>query len=173
MKKRTIYKQGRSFPPSAHGVGLIFLFMAIFLVYVVELNYWFLSFGYVSVWIMFSRTHIDTTNVEDGLIIKKYGFFPIKFKDKIYLNDYDVGVVKKIRVKYKTTQSTGFIVLSSQNNSDSYLALQLKKKGKNEYETLFKGSKIEIENFIKENLKDINLKFYQGVVRKGYEITIL
>lgn len=112
------------------------------------------------------------TNIVQGLIIKKFGFFPFIFRNKIYLKNFDAGVIKLISVKYTTTQSTGFFVMSSQENTDSFMALQLKLKGKYEFETLFKGTKSEIIDFIKVNLKNSNLKFYNAIPKAEYEITI-
>jgi hypothetical protein len=166
------YKQGRTFPPSAHGVGLIFVFMACFLVYVLNGHYWILSFSYISLWIMFSTTKIDMTQVNSGFIIKKYGFFPLKFRSKINLKDFDAGVIKQVNVKYSTTQSTGYFVISSQENTDSYMALQLKLKGKYEFETLFKGTRAEIIDFIKSNLTGSKLKYYNAIPKVEYEIKI-
>lgn len=172
MNEIILYKQGKTFPPSAHGVGLIFVFMACFLVFALKGNYWILCFSYLSIWIMFSTTIIDMTNIGQGLIIKKYGLFPIKINSKINLKDFDAAVIKKVNVKYSTIQSNGYFVISSQDNTDSFMALQLKLKGKYEFETLFKGTKSEIIDFIKMNLKNSNLKFYNAIPKAGFEIII-
>lgn len=112
------------------------------------------------------------TQVNSGFIIKKYGFFPLKFRSKINLKDFDAGVIKQVNVKYSTTQSTGYFVISSQENTDSYMALQLKLKGKYEFETLFKGTRAEIIDFIKSNLTGSKLKYYNAIPKVEYEIKI-
>lgn len=121
---------------------------------------------------MFSTTKIDMTNIDQGIIVKKYGFFPFKFRSKINLKDFDAGIIKQVRVKYNTTQSTGYVVLSSQENTESYMALQLKLKGRYEFVTLFKGTKSEIIDFIKSNLKKSGLKFYNTIPKAEYELII-
>ncbi|MEJ6755930.1 MAG: hypothetical protein QNK78_02870 [Crocinitomicaceae bacterium] len=166
------YKQGRSFPPSAHGAGLIFAFMAIFIVYLSDNHYWILSFIYITLWIMFSRTKIDTSGISEGVIVRKYGLFPFLFSSKINLKNFDAAVIKQINVSYRTTQSTGFFVISSQKNSSSFTAVQLKHKGKYEFETLFKGTNDEIMEFIKANLTETHLKFYKGIPKPQFEIKI-
>ena len=172
MNKKTLYQQGKTFPPSGHGVGLIFLLMSVFLVYILNDHYWILAFSYISFWILFSRTTIDTSQVSQGILYRRYGFFPLYFNSKILLSDYDAAVIKQVRVSYRTTQSTGFFVLSSQDNSDAYMALQGKLKGKYEFDTLFKGSLEEIKEFIKTNLGEAPLKFYKGIPKAEFEILI-
>jgi hypothetical protein len=167
-----MYKQGRSFPPSAHGAGLIFAFMAVFIVYLSDDHYWILSFIYITLWIMFSRTKIDTSGIAEGIIVRKYGLFPFLFKSKINLENYDAAVIKQMNVSYRTTQSTGFFVISSQKNSSSFTAVQLKLKGEYEFETLFKGTNEEIMDFIKASLTGTHLKFYKGVPKSEFEIKI-
>ena len=81
-------------------------------------------------------------------------------------------MIKQINVSYRTTQSTGFFVISSQKNSSSFTAVQLKHKGKYEFETLFKGTNDEIMEFIKANLTETHLKFYKGIPKPQFEIKI-
>ena len=50
------------------------------------------------------------------------------------------------------------------------MALSLKYKGKYDYEVLFKGSKSEIMKFINDHLVETHLRFFNGVLRKEYEI---
>lgn len=121
---------------------------------------------------MFSKTKIDLTKITEGLIVRKFGFFPFLFRSKMKLKNYDAAVIKQINIKYNTTQSTGFFVISSQKNSESFMAVQLKFKGKYEFDTLYKGSKTEIMDFIKTNLSGSNLKFYKGIPKPEFEIKI-
>lgn len=172
MSTQKIYNQGRTFPPSAHGAGLIFFLAACVAVFSVKDHYWILSLGYITLWIMFSKTTIDVSEVNKGLIVKKIGLFPIFMKSKIDLHDFDAGIIKQISVKYITTQSTGIIILSSQENKETFMALQLKQKGKYEFETLFKGSRAEIMEFIKSNLSKTKLRFYNAVPKAEYEIRV-
>lgn len=144
--------------------------MSIFLVYNLKDHYWILAFSYISLWIFFSRTTINTSEVSKGLLHRRYGFFPLYFNSEIQLSNYDAAVIKQVRVSYRTTQSTGFFVLSSQDNSDAYMALQGKLKGKYEFDTLYKGSLDEIKEFIRTNLAETSLKFYQGIPKAEFEI---
>jgi len=167
-----IYNQGRSFPPSAQGAGLIFIAIGILLFLVNSHNYFMLLFAYVSIWIMFSKTSIDTDKVKDGYLMRRFGFFPFIFSRKIKFADFDAGVVKVDRVVYRTTQSVGVVILSSQDNADEYVALSFKYKNQYEFEVVYKGTKKEIMTFIRTNLKDTNLTFFDGVVKRGYELTL-
>ena len=76
------YKQGRSFPPTAQGVGLIFIVMGGLFLYLNPGQYLFLLIGLPSVWIMFSTTTIDTKQIDKGIILRRFGLFPILFSQK-------------------------------------------------------------------------------------------
>ncbi len=167
-----IYQQGRSFPPTAHGVGLIFILLSVLFFFIFPGHYELFLIAYPSFWIMFSTTTVNTDQIKEGLLFKRYGFFPFFFTRKIYLQNYDVGLIKVERVRYRTTQSTGVFVLSSQDTHDSFMALSLKLKGKYEYEVVFKGTRDEIMDFIRTNLSQTELRFFNGALQKDLEIKI-
>jgi hypothetical protein len=165
------YAQGRSFPPTAQGAGLIFVLISIllFLIFDQKMS---LLISYLSVWIMFSKTTIDTSRINEGIILRKFGLFPCLFHRKVKLQNYDAGLIKIERVRYRTTQSIGVVILSSQDTHDAFMALSLKIKGKYEFEVLFKGSRAEIMDFIRVNLASTHLRFFNGVLMKEHEINI-
>lgn len=169
---KSTYLQGRSFPPSAHGIGIFILFISCFLVYVLKGHYWILSFCYLTLWIVFSSTTLDVSDIERGIIKKRVGFFPLKFNKNLMLSEYAAGLIRQVNVKYITTQSNGRFVMSSQENTESYMALLLKRKGKYEFDTLFKGTEHDILLFIQNHLKNSGLKFYRSAIKTEFEIQL-
>lgn len=119
---------------------------------------------------MFSRTVVDTSMIKAGLIQKKYGFFPVLLTRKMYLEDYDAGIIKQDRVRYRSVQSTGIFVINSVESEDSYIALHLKLNKSLETDMLIKGSVKEITQFIQDNLKDSKLRFFNGAIHKNQEL---
>lgn len=171
---KTTYKQGPTFPPSGHGAGFIFAFLALSLVFIVGLSPWYLLLTYPSIWIIFAKTELDVSHIEEGYAIKKIGFFPFYIKRKISLQDFDAGVIKKVKVYYRTAMVTTRILTwdnsGHHKNRESYDGLLLKYRRKYEFETLFKGSTEEITQFIRRHLKNSNLKFYRGVPKPEFEL---
>jgi hypothetical protein len=163
------YPQGRTFPPSAHGFGLIFTVIAVLLYAIFPKQFWSFLLVYPTLWIMFSRTVIDTNLIRAGLIQKKYGFFPLFLSRKIYLENYDAAIIKHDRVKYRSIQSTGTFVINSVESEDSYNALHLKLKKSLETELVIKGTTKEITKFIEDNLKTAELRFFRGAIHKNQE----
>lgn len=108
--------------------------------------------------------------VRAGLIQKKYGYFPVLLTRKIYLENYDAAIIKHDRVKYRSIQSTGTIVINSVDSEDNYIALHLKFKKSLETEILIKGTVKEITKFIEDNLKDKELRFFHGAIHKDQEL---
>lgn len=164
-----LYPQGQTFPPSAHGFGLIFTVIAVLLYAIFPKQFWSFFLIYPTLWIMFSRTVIDTNLIKAGLIQKKYGFFPILLTRKIYLENYDAAIIKHDRVKYRSIQSTGTFVINSGESEDSYIALHLKFKKSLETELVIKGTVKEIRQFIEDNLKESQLRFFHGAIHKSQE----
>ncbi len=171
-KKNSYLQQGSAFPPSGKGVGVFFLFLPVFLVIVFKDYYWILLFSYIFFWIYFAKVSLNLGNIKNGIITKRIGFFPIYYSEKINLLDYDSAIVKRVDVAYRTTQSTGIFVLSSQKNKDTFLSIQLKRKNSYAFTQLLKGNRKELYDFIKTNLKDTHLRFYKGVPRPEYEFKI-
>lgn len=165
------YNQGKSFPSTGQGAGLIFGVVGLIFFFATK-SYWPLLLCYPSLWLSLSKTYLDTSKIEQNIIIRKFGFFPFIFSRKIRLENYDAGLVKVERVKYRTTQSMGYVSLGSQETSDQFMALSLKVKGKYEYETLYKESREKIMEFIQDNLKNTELRFFNGVLKKEHEIEI-
>ena len=165
------YKQGRSFPPTAQGAGLIFILISV-LLYLIFDQYLALLISYISIWIMFSHTTIDTSKIKDGIILRKFGLFPLIFTRKIKLENFDAGIIKVEKVRYRTTQGNGAFVISSQDTHDAFMALSLKIKGKYQYEILFKGNRKEIMQFISVNLSSTKMRFFNGVLKKEHEIIV-
>ncbi len=164
-----LYPQGRTFPPSAHGFGLIFTVIAVLLYAIFPKQFWSFLLIYPSLWIMFSKTVVDTSMIKGGLIQKKYGFFPVLLTRKIYLENYDAAIIKHDRVKYRSIQSTGTFVINSVDSADSYIALHLKFKKSLETELVIKGTVPEIRQFMDDNLKESQLRFFHGAIHKDQE----
>ena len=165
-----IYKQGKSFPATGLGAGLIFAVLAVLFAMLFPGQYWYYPGFYFSAWILFSTTTLDTKFIKTGYILKRVGFFPFKFTRHIDMSQYDAAIIKKVNVKYSTTHSTGAFVINTAVAHDSFMALNLKFKGKYEMEVLFKGSRKEIEQFIKDNLLETDLRFFNGALEKELEI---
>lgn len=164
------YPQGRTFPPSAHGFGMIFTVIAVLLYMIFPKQYWSFLLVYPTLWIMFSRAVIDTSLVKAGLIQKKYGFFPVLLNRKIYLDNYDAGIIKHDRVKYRSVQSTGTFIINSVDSEDAYIALHLKFKKSLETEILIKGTVKEITKFIEDHLTESKLRYFHGSIHKDQEL---
>lgn len=167
--------QKRAFNPIVQGFGILLILIAFLFIYnhqfFILLTLLLSPLIYLGLWINFSSVALFKNSNNE--LIRTLGFPPLIIKKKIDLTQYDCILIKSEKVSYTTKNSasaTPFFVI--EKTKDEYTALYLKHNRKYEFNLMIKSSKIDILNFIKNELNSHNLPIFYGVLKKGHEIKL-
>lgn len=168
-----VLKQKRAFNPLVQGFGLMFIF-----IYGI-LNYYhnfsiitvllFLPLVYVGLWINFSSIKLYVN--ENGVLIRETGFFPIRFKFVVYINEFDCILIKAEKVSFSTKfAGPPIVILGSNPVYDNYTGLFFKLNKKYDFDLIIKANKKDILKFIETQLHIYNLPVFDGVIKKERQV---
>ena len=172
-----IYNLGSTYPPTGKGVGILLIilglmpcttlltggdnYLKLFLLLLLTFPITLLGF-----WFLYAKSKLivgDENPIHHLIESKAFLFF--NFKKKVYLADYELGVLKKMNIIYIAKQGIGAGMSAAEGKyRESYFALNLKKKKVYEFNMVFKGSENQVMDFVKNHLLDSHLVFFHGAI---------
>lgn len=175
---KSIFDQGKTIPPSGRGVGLLLIFVGLLPAYFIyeesngpDFNHLYCALPViVGIWMNLATTQIDFSEISKGIIIHRFGIFPLKFSRKTHLKKFDAAVLKPVRQRYVVSQGMAFGSINNPEYSEHSFGLYFKPKGKFEEELIMKGKGNEVIDLTKKHLIDSHLRIFMGVIKKGFEI---
>ncbi|MFD1551013.1 hypothetical protein DNU06_04570 [Putridiphycobacter roseus] len=177
-----IYPQGKTYPPTGQGVGILLIVLGLLPLSSLFSNaaavlqiglYLLLTFPltFLGCWLLFAKSEVLINHSPVNYFVESKGFLFLKIKKKVSLADYELGVIKKMNIVYSVKQGIGNgVSLAEGNYKESYFARHLKKNKIYDFNMVFKGSESQVMDFVKINLVNTHLLFFHGAIHKERQL---
>ena len=175
-----IIKEGKAYPPTASGGGILLIVIGIIILLFVSA--WSVAafiwaiFGLVflilGLWFNLSKAEVDTSTLSKGYFVRTEGFGQFGLKTKIMTKQFDAAIIKKVSLTYRVSQGIGAgMVINQGEYNEEVIGLFANYKGRLEDVLIIKASRSVLIQLINNELsRYTDWRYFDGGIHKTYEL---